>query len=279
MVPPADVNRSAIAWKRRKSPSAESFIFRILSTWLLKLVMNKRKPRWQIKYDIHETEPFGNTRFHKVFELAITSIMPKTFLGPSGTNRQRTEIPLFKNFLSDAKKQKAGTLLLGRPYWQDFKHVVHFINLKQLQTTKPKLWPDFFIMIEQVVWTCHGRGMSSGFYICPVWFYTDMYSFPLKKCYMSFLVGSHAASMSVLSSLLPSQTNNALLAEKWNQKNLLNSSYNTGHRHQFTKKLWFFCGKNPNARVSLRASSVSENHRKTKTYLSSCYRLVSSVCP
>lgn len=98
MVTPADVSRSAIAWKRRKSLSAESFTFGILNTQYLKLVMNKGRPSWQIKHDIHETESFANTRFHKIFKPAVTSIMPKMFLGPSGTNRQRTEIPHWITF-------------------------------------------------------------------------------------------------------------------------------------------------------------------------------------
>lgn len=188
-MPPADINRSAIAWKRRKSLSDESFTFHILNTRLLKLVVNKGKPSWQIKCDIPETESFANIRFHKDFKQPSHPLWPKYFWVPVGPIGKELKSPIEKLSVR-CKEAKGWHSLTWRvlPFWQDLKHVLCFADLKQIWTSKPDLlrclnlleiWPDFNIMIEQVLLTCHGRGRFLGFSTHPVWFCTGMYSFPL----------------------------------------------------------------------------------------------------
>lgn len=85
------------AWNRVKSHSAESFTFDILKTQLLKPVINKGKPSWsslsKTPIKLNLLAILDLTRFAK---LSITSVMPITYPGPSGTSRQGTEIPMEK---------------------------------------------------------------------------------------------------------------------------------------------------------------------------------------
>lgn len=181
MVSAADFISSAVAWNRVKSPSAGSFTFDILKTLLLDPVINKGKPSWPslnktpIKLKLLATVDL--TRFAK---LSITSVMPITILGPSGTSRQGTEIPHGKTL---SLVHRGLALSLGRPNWWDFKCIAAcFIVLELVQPIKPKLHLDFSIMMEQEVRTSHGSGGSSGSCTCPVWLCThDFHSFPICK--------------------------------------------------------------------------------------------------
>lgn len=161
MVPPADFISSDVAWNRVKSPSAKSFTFDILKTPLLQPVMNKGKPSWSIfKKTPIRLNLLAIPDLIRFAKLSIAAIMSITSLGHRGL-----------------------ALSFGRPYWWDFKCIaVCFIDLEQVQTTKPKFQPDFFIIIEQVLWTCYRRGGSSGSCTCPIWLCVhDLYSVPICK--------------------------------------------------------------------------------------------------
>lgn len=72
--------------------------------------------------------------------------------------------------------------------------------------------------------------------------------------------------MSILRTLLPSQPSNALLPEKWNVlcKSALKFIQHSPQIPMHKMTVTFICRKDPNARIPLRATSASENQRKTE---------------
>lgn len=87
MVPPADLTSSAVAWNRAESLSAGSFTADILKTQWLKPGINREPSSTSLN-----GTPLGLNLLLKL-DLTRFAKLPITFLGPSGTSREGTELP------------------------------------------------------------------------------------------------------------------------------------------------------------------------------------------